>query len=1024
MRRLLAIVLIVAASTVTSLGAPEAHASTSRTFTLDTPTVAARSRAVGITLRLPAGVAAVDGRVFMQTGSAELLGVAPRGGGTALRPVQIRGGAGFGAYGLASTGSETLVDLVLVPHRTGHIQVRVVVDSLADLHGRRLGVSGGDRIGTLEVGRDRRVLGAPVPSQRPLPLRPTRALRELQPDGRFDRRDVEVARADWEQARLRGTPCGTAASSSTDANGDGCVDVIDLQATFAAKGTRTLIAGPDKEAAGATPNASFGILATTFVVTDSGDTPDATPGNGVCADANGVCTLRAAMMEANWTSGEDRIHFNLPGPAPARIQLVSGGPRLPLINSGSGGVIIDGYSQPGSRENDSIVGSNAIPGVEIRGNGPSLRETPFFITSSGNTIRGLLIQNTWRAIFLDGPNSSANRIIGNWIGFTASGANQTTSNGHGVSFTNGAHDNVVGTPLRADRNVIGNHNHAIDQYGAGTDGQIFQNNVLCIAPNGMTPAGCGVGIDHNFGPKRALIGGSEPNTRNVIGRTNLNGIEFSHGWIPNDPAKTSSLQWQINDHRVIGNWIGFRGDGSYHIDFRSGVGNQGTADNGNGVNVYDGSNDNLVEGNHIASRWDGVQVMMSNALRNTVRGNIIGESPLGQATAMAGWGIKIRIATRFNQLVGNTIKNAALGGIGLIQNNVNNIRISRNLVMDTNGHAIDLYGVPGPDPNDPGDTDSGANTLLNTPVLTKATTAVVSGTALPGATVEVYRASRLAGQFGLPVAFLGDVVVASTGFWSLPVSLTIGDRVTALQIRTNNDTSELAANMLVELGAPPQPGTTDVAADTFGRTVTAGWGSADTGGSYSTVGPAASYAVNGSIGTMRLDTGGTNRSAILGGGSALDVDLRARVGLDRLSVGGSLWIYGVVRYSGTTSVNGYQPKLRIAPNGAVYAHAGRVVSNRESAVAPEVLVPGLLAQPGGFLWLRTQVTGSNPTAVRVKVWADGQTEPSEWHFTATDSTPELQRAGAVGLRAYAASAVSNGPIGILYDDFSVNDPAL
>ncbi len=38
---------------------------------------------------------------------------------------------------------------------------------------------------------------------------------------------------------------------------------------------------------------------TSFTVNDLGDTPDATPGDKICADANGKCTLRAAVMEAN-----------------------------------------------------------------------------------------------------------------------------------------------------------------------------------------------------------------------------------------------------------------------------------------------------------------------------------------------------------------------------------------------------------------------------------------------------------------------------------------------------------------------------------------------------------------------------------------------------------------------------------------------------------------------------------------------------------------------------------------------------
>ena len=62
--------------------------------------------------------------------------------------------------------------------------------------------------------------------------------------------------------------------------------------------------------------------AATFTVNSLLDTPDATPGNGTCADANGACTLRAAIQEANSLAGDDTINFstagtiNLTGPLP------------------------------------------------------------------------------------------------------------------------------------------------------------------------------------------------------------------------------------------------------------------------------------------------------------------------------------------------------------------------------------------------------------------------------------------------------------------------------------------------------------------------------------------------------------------------------------------------------------------------------------------------------------------------------------------------------------------------------------
>jgi CSLREA domain-containing protein len=53
--------------------------------------------------------------------------------------------------------------------------------------------------------------------------------------------------------------------------------------------------------------------ATTFTVNSLADTGDAVPGNGLCADAGGLCTLRAALQEANALAGDEIINFSVTG---------------------------------------------------------------------------------------------------------------------------------------------------------------------------------------------------------------------------------------------------------------------------------------------------------------------------------------------------------------------------------------------------------------------------------------------------------------------------------------------------------------------------------------------------------------------------------------------------------------------------------------------------------------------------------------------------------------------------------------
>src|SRR5437868_1782354 len=56
-----------------------------------------------------------------------------------------------------------------------------------------------------------------------------------------------------------------------------------------------------------------------FVVNSTGDGDDAFPGDGQCETAvgNGVCTLRAAIEEANAHAGGDGIFFSIPTSDPA-----------------------------------------------------------------------------------------------------------------------------------------------------------------------------------------------------------------------------------------------------------------------------------------------------------------------------------------------------------------------------------------------------------------------------------------------------------------------------------------------------------------------------------------------------------------------------------------------------------------------------------------------------------------------------------------------------------------------------------
>src|SRR5882762_374697 len=90
--------------------------------------------------------------------------------------------------------------------------------------------------------------------------------------------------------------------------------------------------------------------AATFTVNTTADTADAVPGDGICADSGGACSLRAAVQEANALAGPDTIQlaaatYVLTGAAGDDLALsgdldITG--DLTLTGAGTASTIIDG----------------------------------------------------------------------------------------------------------------------------------------------------------------------------------------------------------------------------------------------------------------------------------------------------------------------------------------------------------------------------------------------------------------------------------------------------------------------------------------------------------------------------------------------------------------------------------------------------------------------------------------------------------------------------------------------------------
>jgi hypothetical protein len=237
---------------------------------------------------------------------------------------------------------------------------------------------------------------------------------------------------------------------------------------------------------------------TTFVVNSQGDQIDANGSDGVCdtnaAAAGNQCTLRAAIQQANSTSGADTINFNIPEGGVSLFPTTG----MPSITDT---VTIDGYTQPTSTPNTLATGTNAVPRVELFGSnlsgGDGLR-----IEANNSVIRGLTVSDfSSDGIVVQG---SGNKIEGSFIGTEPQGPADLGNGDTGVVIV-GSNNTIGGTTLAA-RNVISANDTNGVQLSSGGSGNSVLGNLIGTFRDGTSALG-----NSEFG---VLVAGS---TSNAIG---------------------------------------------------------------------------------------------------------------------------------------------------------------------------------------------------------------------------------------------------------------------------------------------------------------------------------------------------------------------------------------------------------------------------------------------------------------------------------------------------------------------------
>jgi titin len=396
----------------------------------------------------------------------------------------------------------------------------------------------------------------------------------------------------------------------------------------------------------------------------------------------GVNSLRQAIINANTNPGPDTITFNIVDPF---IKTIT--PATPLPALTDNGTTIDGYTQSGA--SPATAGSPAV--LRIRINGESAAASVgLAITSSGNTIKGLIINNfDLHGIAITGVGATGNMISGNHIGTDFTGDADLGNGGNGIYIASGATGNVIGGSGPADRNIIsGNNQSGILITGTGTDTNTVSGNYIGINAAGSAALPNTLdGIRITGGAQHNRVGGASAGERNIISGNLAYGI-----WL--EGAET-------NSNLIQGNYIGLSSQGF------GGIGNQLL-----GIYLSGGANHNVIGGpttgeRNIISANIGYGIVLNGASSNFISGNYIGTSPDGGSARGNNLGIYLLEASSGNVVGGDS---PGLGNV--ISGNTSGIA----LIADTNTIRGNIIGLAAdgitPLPNQNGITVMGSHNTI------------------------------------------------------------------------------------------------------------------------------------------------------------------------------------------------------------------------------------------------------------------------------------------------------------------------
>lgn len=362
--------------------------------------------------------------------------------------------------------------------------------------------------------------------------------------------------------------------------------------------------------------------ATNFIVDSTADTSDMNVGDGLCDDGSGICTLRAAIEEANTLVGPDDVYFNI---GSGGLQTIAPLTPFPTIIET---IYIAGETQSGYGTSPliEISGSN-IPGSF--GIVTGLR----FINSDNYQIDSLIV-NGFSGYGISFESSGFSQVSDSYIGTDATGMISLGNLSGGISISQSHNIGIT-------RNVIsGNLNGPGISFHSSNNNVIYQNKIgTDVSGNTALPNTSGIIFDSNSNFNN--VGLFHLGFRNIISGNSYAGIFINNS----------------NNNTIRGNHIGVDYTGTIAIPNAIGVDLYNAQQNHIGIGVA--SLGNVISANTIT----GIRLYM-NSDHNTIQRNYIGTNNIGSQALGNGIGVSI-ISSSFNLIGGTTqpVRNIISGNV-------------------------------------------------------------------------------------------------------------------------------------------------------------------------------------------------------------------------------------------------------------------------------------------------------------------------------------------------------------------------